>query len=116
MKIEWQFENISYKKERLIKIANSLGNLINADSATIQASDEHKDELIIFYRNGINILRIGAYDYKQFGSQLEVDVPLIKEDKSNDEVKKILRMDVCKRCGEEAWDGYICLSCGLNMI
>ena len=42
--------------------------------------------------------------------------PLPEEWVETLEESKSLELNICEQCGEEAWDGYICHSCGLKRI
>lgn len=46
------------------------------------------------------------------GEQLNTNI----DDKKNEEIDECLDFNNCEQCGENAWDGRICHSCGLKHI
>ena len=39
-----------------------------------------------------------------------------KEESKAEETEEDLELESCEQCGEPAWDGYICHSCGMKHI
>lgn len=62
-----------------------------------------------------------GYLFSSFGVEIvgnifenaPLDTPLQKEEV---EEAEDLGLEACQQCGDEAWDGYICHSCGMKII
>jgi hypothetical protein len=70
-------------------------------------ADASREELDGLYEAFVKLVKLLEEEKEPINPSNEI---LDEDEEENED------LSICEQCGEKAWDGYICYSCGLKII